>query len=161
MRTVEHPKVAKKAPRSGLLLFRYLATVDKIAHHVCDGAHIGCAPVTADASIPSIYTYRRALLVIKLTPPSARTSCVPEGLAVKLGYCRNSAIPQARNRFSVASCHRTCRARIGWAVPLAIGFLVPPWFASLRGILATPTQFIQLCGVHNRGCGLTSTAAPS
>ena len=75
-----------------MLLFGYSATVDEIAHHVCDGAHIGCAPVTADTSIPSIYTYRLALLVIKLTPPSGRTSCGPEGLAVKLGYCRNSVI---------------------------------------------------------------------
>jgi hypothetical protein len=77
------------------LLFWYSATVEGIAHHVCDGPHIGCAPVTADTSKPPIYTYRPALLVIKFTPPSAHTSCGPEDLAVKLGYCRKSAIPRA------------------------------------------------------------------
>jgi hypothetical protein len=49
-----------------LLLLWYLATVGEVAHHVCDGPHIRRAPVTADTSIASLYTYKSALLIINL-----------------------------------------------------------------------------------------------
>jgi hypothetical protein len=99
------------------LLFWYSATVEGIAHHVCDGPHIGCAPVTADTSKPSIYTYKPALLIIKITPRQPVRAAVRKAwpsssvIAVTLRFCRQFSCLQP---VSIAPWRRT-----GWAMPLA------------------------------------------